>query len=74
MAKIATSLKNSMAKSLSDTASIEFLEMDENFSFSATYLLSMGKLVPASAPLPRGSTSIRLIVSLNLSLSLLNFS
>ena len=55
--------RNSAAKSLSDTASIELALIRENFSRAATASLSMGKVVPESAADPRGISSVRFNVS-----------
>src|SRR5512135_547148 len=47
---------NSRAKSRSETESSEFLVTSGKSSRSATYSRSMGKVVPARAPAPSGST------------------
>ena len=51
---------NSIAKSRSATASSEFSQMREKPSSSAVSARSIGKVVPASAPAPSGSESVRL--------------
>src|SRR5512139_2738013 len=63
---------NSRAKSLSDTESREFLVTSSKSSSSATYSRSMGKVVPARAPAPRGRALRRLRQSSIRPLSRLN--
>ena len=46
--------KNSIIKSLSDTASRLFFVTSSNLRSLAVYPLSMGNVVPAKAPEPRG--------------------
>src|SRR3954453_8031702 len=52
--------RNSSAKSRSETESSEFLVTCGKSSCAATYSLSIGKVVPASAPDPSGITLTRL--------------
>ena len=54
---------NSMAKSLSETASIEFTVGLSKPKRSEVIFLLMGNEVPASAPEPRGLSFKRLIQS-----------
>ena len=55
---------NSIAKSLSETLSIELIVGLENPNNRAVIFLSMGKDVPAKAPAPNGLSFSRFIQSL----------
>ena len=63
MQKMERSARSSQAKSRSATASMLLRVMAGNFSFFRTYSRSMGSVVPARAPDPRGMMSIRFLVS-----------
>jgi len=72
MAQVAAVDKKSIAKSLSDTESIELLVGFLKPSFFAVNFLSILKEVPARAADPRGHSSIKIILFVNLYLSLIN--
>ena len=74
IAQVAAADKKSIAKSLSDTESIELLVGFLKPSFFAVNFLSILNDVPAKAADPKGHSSIRSILFKNLFLSLLNIS
>ena len=62
--------RNSIAKSLSETESILFLDTELNPNSFATDALSIGSVVPANAQEPSGRTSMRFMQSSKRLLSL----